>query len=333
MAPRHVVSRFRYRSSHLRCGCLVLLTSGTFSRAASAQKPDGMVVQVQMRHTDFHVDSNIVLRIAFLRGELRPTEPDHSPYFDDKTSFLMRIDSAAIAIAPGSLGDLLNRYTFAYPGSPLRHLKMSVEKGQVRQEGTMRGISFTILGDLTLTPKGELHLHPNSIKAAGIGVGGLMKLFGLHLDKLVKLRGVRGVRIEKNEFYLNAAELLPPPRASGRVSAVEVTDTAIALRFQPSDSGRVQLLKVPQPDAANYMFFRGGVLRFGKLTMHDADLMIVDAQPQDPFDFFLDRYNAQLVAGLEKNTPDHGLIVYMPDFKRTPALPGKAAGQGHKTRR
>jgi len=330
MAPRHVVHRFGAVSQLLRHGWLVLLWGAALARPAPAQKPEGTAVQVQMRHTDFHVDSSIVLRIAFLRGELRPTEPDHSPYFDEKTSFLLRIDSAAIAIAPASLGDLLNRYTFSYPGSPLRHLKMSVEKGQVKQKGTMRGVSFTILGDLTLTPKGELHLHPTSIKAAGIGVGGLMKLFGLHLDKLVKLRGVRGVRIEKNEFYLDAAELLPPPRASGRVSAVAVTDTAIALRFQPTDSARIQLLKVPEPEAENYMFFRGGVLRFGKLTMHDADLMIVDAQPQDPFDFFLDHYNAQLVAGLERNTPDHGLIVFMPDFKRTPPLPGKAAARERK---
>jgi hypothetical protein len=55
--------------------------------------------------------------------------------------------------------------------------------------------------------------------------------------------------------------------------------------------------------------------------MHDADLMIVDANPQDPFDFYLDQYNAQLVAGYEKNTPDHGLIVVMQDWRRTPPLP------------
>jgi hypothetical protein len=330
MVPRPAVSRFHALSS---LGLLMLLSGAVFARPALAQKLEEKAVQVQMRHTDFHVDSSIVLRIAFLRGELRPTEPEHPPYFDDKTSFTIRIDSAAIAIAPASLGELLNRYTFAYPGSPLRNLKLSVEKAQVRQQGTMRGISFTIVGDLTLTPGGELHLHPTSIKAAGIGVGGLMNLFGLHLDKLVKLRGVRGVRIEKNEFYLNPAELLPPPRASGRVSAVEVTDTAIVLRFHPTDSARVQLLKVPEPEAANYMFFRGGVLRFGKLTMHDADLMIVDAQPQDPFDFFLDRYNDQLVAGLERNTPDHGLIVFMPDFKRTPRLPDKATARERRSER
>jgi hypothetical protein len=285
-----------------------------------------------MRHTDFHVDSSIVLRIEFLRGELRRTSAQHSPYFDDKNSFTIVLDSARIAIAPRLLGDLLNRYTFAYPGSPLRRLSVSVEKGQIKQQGTMRGISFTILGDLTLTPKGELRLHPSSVKAAGVGVGGLMRFFGLHLEKLVKLRGVRGVRIDKDDFYLFPPDLLPPPLVKGRVTAVQVTDTAMVLTFRSIDSAEVKPLTVPDTKAKNYMFYQGGVLRFGKLTMNDADLMIVDAEPEDPFDFYLDHYNAQLVAGYEKNTPDHGLIVVMPDYKRTPPLPGKAARPQRKTK-
>jgi hypothetical protein len=57
--------------------------------------------------------------------------------------------------------------------------------------------------------------------------------------------------------------------------------------------------------------------------MNDTDLLIVDAEPKDPFDFFLDRYNQQLVAGYSRNTPDHGLIVMMPDFRRT-AAPARA---------
>jgi hypothetical protein len=316
--------------SQLQRGLLAGLFAGpALPPSAPAQSAEQMNVQVQMRHTDFHVDSAIVLRIEFLRGELRPTSPEHSPYFDDKNSFTLAIDSARITIAPQALGDLLNRYTFAYPGSPLSRLSVSVEKGQIKQQGTMRGISFTILGDLTLTSKGELRLHPSSVKAAGVGVGGLMKLFGLHLEKLVKLRGVRGVRIDKDDFYLNPPDLLPPPHVNGRVGGVQVTDTALTLTFQPADSERFKLLTVPDPKAANYMFYRGGVLRFGKLTMHDADLMIVDAQPEDPFDFFLDQYNAQLVAGYEKNTVDHGLIVFMPDYKRTPRLPTKPGGRLH----
>jgi hypothetical protein len=35
------------------------------------------------------------------------------------------------------------------------------------------------------------------------------------------------------------------------------------------------------------MFYRGKILRFGKLTMVDSDLQIVDDDPSDPFDFYL----------------------------------------------
>jgi hypothetical protein len=46
-------------------------------------------------------------------------------------------------------GEVLNRYTFAYPGSPLRKLVVTIEHGQVKQQGVMHGMSFTVIGDLT----------------------------------------------------------------------------------------------------------------------------------------------------------------------------------------
>lgn len=288
---------------------------------ASAQRQHTEDVAVQMRHVDFHVDSSIVLQIDYLRGALKPTSSERAPYFDDKHSFTLAIDSARIAITPKALGDLLNRYTFAYPGSPLRRLSISIEKGQLKQHGTMRGISFTMIGDLTLTPDGELRIHPSSIKTGGIGVGGLMKFFGLHLEKLVKLKGARGVRIQKDDFFLNPAQLLPPPGVQGRVGAVEVNDSAIVQVFQPADSVEVHPLPIPDPKATNYMYYRGNLLRFGKLTMHDTDLLIVDAVPEDPFDFFLDQYKAQLVAGYSRTRPDEGLTVVMQDYSKSPPLP------------
>jgi hypothetical protein len=62
------------------------------------------------------------------------------------------------------------------------------------------------------------------------------------------------------------------------------------------------------------MFYRGKVLRFGKLTMMDADLQIVDSDPDDPFDFDLAHLNEQLVAGESRNQPDFGLVTVMPDY-------------------
>lgn len=48
--------------------------------------------------------------------------------------------------------------------------------------------------------------------------------------------------------------------------------------------------------------------------MHGADLQIIDADPKDPFQFYLKEYLKQLVAGTSKTMPDKGLVVYMPDY-------------------
>ena len=73
----------------------------------------------------------------------------------------------------------------------------------------------------------------------------------------------------------------------------------------------------------NYMSYRGNKLGFGKLTMTDSDMFLIDMDPADPLDFFLDRYKAQLAAGYTKITPRFGLRVYIRDFNKL----GKAAGK------
>ena len=293
-------------------GCLAAL-SGSPASAAQGE-PDN--VQVQMRDVAFHLDPTVVLDIQYLRGELRRRTADQPPLLDDKESFELAIDTARIGIGPAALSDLLNHYTFAYPGAPLRRLRITIENGLLKQQGKLRGISFTVLGELTLTPEGDLRLHPTTIKAVGIKVGGLMKFFGLNLQKLVDTKRARGVRIEKDDFVLSPTELLPPPKVEGRVGAIQLTESEIVQVFTPPDGKAAPALKLPRVPAKNYMFFREGRLRFGKLTMTDTDLLILDAEPGDAFDFFLDHYNEQLVAGYSRNTADHGLIVMMPDYAK-----------------
>lgn len=72
------------------------------------------------------------------------------------------------------------------------------------------------------------------------------------------------------------------------------------------------------------MHFRHSRLRFGKLTMHDADMLILDPNPATPLEFSLDRYHEQLVAGYHLTTPADGLVVYMLSPRPTA---GRASGR------
>ena len=212
------------------------------------------------------------LQIAYLRGALLPTR-DEPPWFDDPQSFALAIDTAVVTISTASLSALLNNYTFNYDGSPLENLTVTVDKGQLKQTGTLhKGIPlpFTIRAELSTTPDGRLRLHPTSVKVAGIGVKGLMRTFGIELEGLVKVRPGRGVEIADNDFLLAPAGLLPPPRIEGRVIAVRIDGESIEQTFGGSTRpGRSRDLHPSDPSAPNYMYYRGKVLRFGKLTMMD----------------------------------------------------------------
>ena len=75
------------------------------------------------------------------------------------------------------------------------------------------------------------------------------------------------------------------------------------------------------PHRGNHMAYRGAQLRFGKLTMSDTDLVLIDMDPQDPFDVFLEHYKEQLVAGYTKTTPDFRLRVFRRDFNKVQNQP------------
>jgi hypothetical protein len=148
-----------------------------------------------------------------------------------------------------------------------------------------------------------------------MGVMNLMSAFGMKLSGLIKLKPGHGAVIEGNDFVLDALEMLPPPRIQGRLTAISVGAGVITQTFGPAPGQDVQALRAPVAGSPNYMYFRHGALRFGKLTMADADLLILDDNPANAFDFSLDRYNDQLVAGYSRSTAALGLVVHMPDFR------------------
>jgi hypothetical protein len=290
--------------------------------AAQATAPEppaangGETVQAAMRNVDFHVDETIVLHIRYLRGQLVPTSAGAPVSFDDKRSFHFAVDSLVVELSGQAMADLLNRYVFAYPGAPLRSLRISIEDGRLRQRGRMNGMPVSLLSDVRLTPAGELRLTPVSIKAFGIPVKKVMSLLGMRLAKIMDLRKARGVRVDGNDVVIDPTAIVPPPAIRGRLTSIVLGDTALRQVFRSERQHAPTPLIPAETTAVNYMYYRGGTLRFGRLTMYPADLLILDQRPEDPFDFFLDRYTDQLVRGYSRNTREGGLITVMPDWRR-----------------
>lgn len=289
----------------------ILLAAVAAVSLASSMPPDGGGVGIDMRNVHLRVSDDAALDITWLHGRLVPTKAGQIPVFDDPSSFDMAIEDAELAIDAASLTALVN-HAFAFKGSNLSDLRVSFSGPYLVQQGKLsKGVNvpFTVTASVSVTPEGLLRIHPEKMKTAGVSSAGLMHLFGLELDNLVHANPARGIQIVKDDLLLDPGKMLPPPSVSGHLLRAAVRGDRLVQTFGRGAAARPR-------EGENYIWFHGGVIRFGKLTMSDADLRLVDMQPSNPFDFYSAKYEVQLVAGYSKNTPQHGLRTYMPDYAR-----------------
>lgn len=317
----HVSRTSRASRFALIAFALTTMTALALEEPKSPKDDDGGAVRVQMNNVLYHYSDAVAVHIRKLAGALVPTKTGEIPVFDNKQSFRLQITAAEIAMDPQALATVLNTNVFNTNDAPLKDLSIRIDKDQLKIKGKLRkkgDIPFESEGHLSATPDGKIRLHTEKIKALHLPVKGLMDLFGVDMADMIKSGKVKGVQAEKDDLILDPAEILPPPQIAGHVTSVRLESGSIVQVF-----GDPQKHTWERVAAQNYMAYHGNRLQFGKLTMHDTDMLLIDPDPRDPFDFYLDRYKDQLVAGQTKITPAFGLRVYMVDFNK---LKPKAGG-------
>ena len=281
--------------------------------APSRSRPKGPAgVAVEMANVDLHLTPHVTLHVRSLRGRFVPTG-SAPPNLDVNDSYVVEVDCGEVAIDEASLNAIMNEHVFVGHDAPVKHLEITVEDGLLKQKGKLDkkiDIPFKTKGTVDVTPDGKIRVHAKSIKSLGLPVKGLMKALGIEMDDMLKMEGGHGVTVDDNDFIIDPTEVLPPPKLRGRATAVRIEGDSIVQTFGAGAGARLK----PAAASRNHIYWRGGTLRFGKLTMRETDLELIDMDPKDAFDFSVAHYNDMLVAGYAKNLPRLGLRTYMPDY-------------------
>ena len=291
----------------LLAGVLLIAANACVSVDAAPES-----VRVDMRNVDLHVAPDVTLHVAQLRG--RFVSMGHSfPYLDEPRSYVVAIDTGEISLDLTSLNALVAR-SLGGNGSNLDDLRVSFgPDGTLGQRGTIDAavnIPFSANAVVSVTPDGRIRVSPRSIRTLGVSMTPVMRLFGLKMDDLVRIAPGRGVVTDGDDLILDPGRLMFAPPVQGRVTAVRIANNRLIQTFGTGTGTPV----AAHPLSPNHIYWRGGQLAFGKLTMSDTDLELVDMDPADPFDFSVDDWDAQLVAGYSKTLPNRGLTAHMPDY-------------------
>jgi len=291
---------------------------------------------LEMKNVNLRVAKDAVVGIRTLRGQVMPTNPGGSALLDSTSSFSIRITSGTVALQSADLTVILNRFVFGYKGSPLKHLTVRTEGDQLVQSGIMHkgvDLKFEIKAALSLTDSGMIRLHPTKVRVLGVNGESLLHALGLRLDDMLDLSKSTAARVKGDDIYLDPTKILPPPAIRGRLTSVRVEGDALVQEFAtlPDDSVFSGYARADSA-APNYLFFRGGHLRFGRLEMRDTELQILDLDSSDPFDLFLAEYNKQLTAGYSRNRSNLSLQAFFPDYTKLgkPVAMPVASGIGNR---
>jgi hypothetical protein len=348
MMERHTVTAgpaTRFERSRVVMARMALVMTGliaSFTLSASAhsqeKKPAAdRAVQAVMHNVKYRFAENVSVQINELRGEIVPIGSHATPVFDDKDSFKIHIDAAEVAISPQDVANLLNQFVFSRPGSQLSGISVATTTHQGSHQGHLKikgrlkdkgDIPFELEGALIPTPDGKLRLHADKMKALKIPISGLMEAFGVEVDNLIKSGKVPGVEAQENDLIFDLERMLPAPQIEGKVTNVRVEPNTIVytLASDPS-SGRdesADLRKSMPKLRGNFMVFRGNRMEVEKFAMEDCDIVMMDMDPGDPMDFFLDRYKEQLAAGYLKIATNAQVRAYIKDYGKLAAAKSAA---------
>ncbi|CAN5565965.1 hypothetical protein BH10ACI4_BH10ACI4_14280 [soil metagenome] len=251
--------------------------------------------------------------IRWIRGEMQASRAGVHPSLDDPKSFIFVIEKGVVHVNLGDIGNYLNS---AVPKNfAFKNIAVTGDDDEVRVTGTLHKLLMPLPVELrstvSSTSDGRLHLHVTKISVLKMPVKLLMRALHIDIADIMGETPLNGIEISGSDMYFDTPKLLPPPYIRGQLTNVSVTRPDLVLIYGNSRNDETRLSQWH-----NFLKLTGGTVDFAKLTMHDADLTLIDASDDPWFDLDLVNYKAQLVHGYSRMTPQLGLEIFMPDLDK-----------------
>lgn len=310
--------------------CLWLVASASVCAAQAVKSTPALprgTVYIEAQNMSFSLINDVTLMVKRMNGFLIPRQ-GKVVSLDDKRSFTMQVVNAKASLSAENISLLLNAYILPHAKTSIHDVTVHFEDQTLVLKGSVKkglDVPFEGKGTLSVTPEGGLKLHFTDVKAAGVLKKGLLDALGITLASVAQPKHEPSFQIQGDDVIISVDRLFPPPHVGGKLTSVEIDgDQLVEIFGDPNP-----VLKPVPVTADRYVYFQGGSLAYGKLTMKDVDLEMVDKDKTEVFDFSIDHYREQLQAGYSKSLPNLGVVIYVADYstiapkKETGAAPKK----------
>lgn len=281
----------------------------------------GTIPYIVMKNIRYRIHPEVSAIVEDLFGHMISNNISDPVNLDDPNSFSVRLHQGKLIMEGTQMNNLLKNFTLNYPEAPLKEIVHTISAGnrislagKIKQAGVY--VSFEMRGSINATPDGLVKIDPDYIKTAGVPVKSLLDLFGLNTGKLITLDEKRGLKLDGNAIIIIPSNLFPAPAMNGRVVKVDTETDKLIMYFDDGTKYERPALPTDDPTIKNYEHIYGGAIRIaGNETHENTNVLTVDMNQNDLFDFMFIKYREQLMAGYVRVLNNDGaLLTYMPDY-------------------
>ena len=281
--------------------------------AAAAHAPNRNATKIYAHNLRLHQGPKFAVYVRWLRGEMVRSKAKVDPSFDDPESFFMDLTNGVLR---ANLGDISNYLNTAAPNTPLKNIVVTGNGSEIDIKGTLHklvSLPVELKGIISAAPNSRVHMHVTKINVLKIPFKAMLGSFDVHVSDFFHSGQIPGIEVSGNDIFFDPQILLPPPHIRGSLTAVTVENPDLQAVY-----GNVQQDLEKSEQWRNFLRLRDGALNFGRLTMNPVDLVMIDISQDAWFDLDLAQYQAQLVNGYTRMTPQAGLQIFMPDVSNLP---------------
>jgi hypothetical protein len=293
------------------------ISAGAASVASGDLNPDHIPttgpVHLQAHDVVFQVIDDVQIQVKSMDGLLLPTRSGHPVSIEEPTSMRIEVQSAQASLSAEALSRLLNQYTLPHAKSDVRDLNVSFEDGHVQISGKLKKlveIPFSATGDVDVTHDGDVRVHLTHITAAGFVHKKMLDFFGLKVAEVAGPGKPHSFRVVGDDVIFPIHTLFPPPHFTGRLRSIKVEGDELIQIFGTPRA----FAPAPLP-AEHYIYFRGGVMQCGRMTMQGVDLELLNKDAGKPLTFSIEHVYEETLSGYLKNLPNHGMVAYISSYQ------------------
>lgn len=253
------------------------------------QPGSGTTTSIQAHNLSYRVLEHLNIKVPYAQLDLMDRTPEDAMYLEG-LDFNMHLKSGQVKV--NDVGVTLTiESLLKQQDLPLEDVRVTFDPhNQVNLEAKVKALGFLSLpvkvaGTVGATPGGELTYAMGKVSVMGLPVNGLMKTFGLSIEKTLKLNDpAKGYYAVGNTVHINPNHVLAQPGINVHLSDVSthVGDLVLTFGDTPADVQHTKDMLARKD--LNALEIKGGHFYYDGYFVKDGVVRMEDKTPDTPLE-------------------------------------------------